>query len=61
MLKSWIEAGMPTYRLGPRCTRVNLNEFHQWVKKFRVGTEKSTSLDEIWDQAIEEVQNAIPE
>ena len=61
VLNSWIEAGMPIYRLGPRCIRVNLMEFHNWAKQFRVGTDKSTSLDEFWNQAVKEVQNGIPE
>ena len=60
-LNLWIKAGMPIYRLGPRCRRVNLMEFHNWVKQFRVGTEKTEPLDEAWNQAVKEVQNGIPE
>ena len=52
---------MPIYRLGPRCIRVNLMEFHNWVKQFRVGAEKTEPLDEAWNQAVKEVRNGIPE
>lgn len=60
VLNSWIEAGMPIYRLGPRCIRVSLMEFHDWVKQYRVGTETTETLDEAWNQAFEEVRNGIP-
>ena len=60
VLNSWIEAGMPIYRLGPRCIRVNLIEFHNWAKQFRVGAENTEPLDEAWNQAVEEVRNGIP-
>jgi len=60
ILNSWIEAGMPIYRLGPRCIRVNLLEFHNWAKQFRVGAENTEPFEEAWDQAVEEVLNGIP-
>ena len=60
VLNCWIKAGMPFYRLGPRCIRVSLTEFHDWVKQYRVGTETTDPLDEAWNQAVEEVRNGIP-
>jgi len=55
MLRLWIESGMPFYRLGPRCNRVKLDEFNDWVKKFRAGTDEKIHLDSIWDEVMEEV------
>ena len=55
MLKSWIENGMPFYRLGPRCNRVKLDEFNEWVKQFRVGADEINHLETVWNQVMEEV------
>ena len=55
MLKSWIESGMPFYRLGPRCNRVKLDEFDEWVKQFRVDADETNHLETVWDQVIKEV------
>ena len=55
MLRFWIKNGMPFYKLGPRCNRVKLNEFNEWVKKFRVGTDENNHLETVWEQVMEEV------
>jgi len=55
MLNSWKEDGMPYYRLGPRCNRVKLSEFDEWVKQFRVDTDETNHLETVWDQVMKEV------
>jgi excisionase family DNA binding protein len=52
-LKKWLKDGMPYYQVN-RCIRVRVDEFNQWMNRFRVGTSKP-DLDEVWDQVMEEV------
>jgi excisionase family DNA binding protein len=61
MLRFWIDNGMPFYRLGPRCNRVKLSEFDEWVKKFRSGTDDTSHLETAWNQVMEEVYDGIPD
>jgi excisionase family DNA binding protein len=51
-LKKWLKDGMPYYRVG-RCIRVRVDEFNQWMSRFRSGTFKD--LDTILDQVMMEV------
>jgi len=51
-LKKWLKSGMPHYRVG-RCIRVRVDEFNEWMNRFRVGTSKD--LDAVWDQVMREV------
>jgi excisionase family DNA binding protein len=52
-LKKWLKSGMPHYRVG-RCIRVRVDEFNDWMNRFRVGTSKP-DLDDVLDQAMREV------
>lgn len=51
-LKAWLNNGMPHYKVN-RCLRVRVDEFNQWMNRFRGGTSKD--LDTIWDQVMKEV------
>lgn len=51
-LKKWLRNGMPHYKVN-RCIRVRVDEFNQWMSRFRGGTSKD--LDTIWDQVMKEV------
>ena len=51
-LKKWLKDGMPYYKVN-RCIRVRVDEFNQWMSRFRGGT--SNDLDAIWDQVMKEV------
>ena len=51
-LKKWLKDGMPYYKVN-RCIRVRVDEFNQWMSRFRGGTSKD--LDTIWDQVMKEV------
>lgn len=51
-LKKWLNDGMPYYKVN-RCIRVRVDEFNQWMSRFRVGTSKD--LDAILDQVMREV------
>ena len=51
-LKKWLKDGMPYYKVN-RCIRVRVDEFNQWMSRFRGGT--SEDLDAIWDQVMKEV------
>ena len=55
MLRFWIQHGMPFYRLGPRCNRVKLDEFDEWIKQFRASTDEADHLETVWDEVIKEV------
>jgi len=52
-LKKWLKSGMPHYRVG-RCIRVRVDEFNEWMSRFRGGTSKP-DLDDVLDQAMREV------
>ena len=51
-LNKWLKDGMPYYKVN-RCIRVRVDEFNQWMSRFRGGT--SNDLDAIWDQVMKEV------
>jgi excisionase family DNA binding protein len=51
-LKKWLKDGMPYYKVN-RCIRVRVDEFNQWMSRFRGGTSKD--LDAILDQVMKEV------
>jgi len=51
-LKKWLKNGMPYYRVD-RCIRVRVDEFNEWMSRFRGGTSKD--LDTVWDQVMREV------
>ena len=51
-LKKWLKDGMPYYKVN-RCIRVRVDEFNQWMSRFRGGT--SEDLDAILDQVMREV------
>jgi excisionase family DNA binding protein len=51
-LKKWLKDGMPYYKVN-RCIRVRVDEFNQWMSRFRGGT--SEDLDAILDQVMKEV------
>ena len=55
-LKKWLKNGMPHYRVG-RCIRVRVDEFNEWMSRFRSGTSKpdKPDLDTIMDQVMREV------
>ena len=52
-LKKWLKDGMPYYKVN-RCIRVRIDEFNQWMNRFRGGT--SEDLDAILDQVMKEVK-----
>jgi lambda repressor-like predicted transcriptional regulator len=52
-LKKWLKRGMPYYKVN-RCIRVRVDEFNQWMSRFRAGT--SEDLDAILDQVMQEVK-----
>jgi excisionase family DNA binding protein len=52
-LKKWLKDGMPYYKVN-RCIRVRVDEFNDWMNRFRGGT--SQDLDAMLDQVIEEVK-----
>ena len=52
-LKVWLKNGMPYYKVN-RCIRVRVDEFDQWMSRFRVGT--SCNLDAMLDQVMKEVK-----
>lgn len=52
-LKKWLKDGMPYYQVN-RCIRVRVDEFNEWMNRFRVGT--SPDLDAMLDQVIKEVR-----
>ena len=51
-LKKWLKDGMPYYKVN-RCIRVRVDEFNQWMSRFRGGT--SNDLDTVWNQVMKEV------
>ena len=51
-LKKWLKDGMPYYKVN-RCIRVRVDEFNQWMSRFRGGTSKD--LDTVWNQVMKEV------
>lgn len=51
-LKKWLKDGMPYYKVN-RCIRVRVDEFNQWMSRFRGGT--SNDLDAVWNQVMREV------
>jgi excisionase family DNA binding protein len=51
-LKKWLKNGMPFYQVN-RCIRVRVDEFNEWMSRFRGGTSKD--LDTVWDQVMREV------
>jgi len=51
-LKKWQKGGMPYYKVNC-CVRVRVDEFNDWMNRFRGGTSKD--LDTIWDQVMKEV------
>jgi lambda repressor-like predicted transcriptional regulator len=52
-LKVWLKNGMPYYQVN-RCIRVRVDEFNEWMNRFRNGT--SQDLDAMLDQVVEEVK-----
>jgi len=48
-LKVWLKNGMPYYKVN-RCIRVRVDEFNDWMSRFRGGTSKD--LDTIWNQVM---------
>jgi excisionase family DNA binding protein len=52
-LKKWLKGGMPYYKVN-RCIRVRVDEFNDWMNRFRRGT--SEDLDAMLDQVMKEVK-----
>ncbi len=52
-LKKWLKDGMPYYKVN-RCIRVRVDEFNEWMSRFRGGT--SPDLDAMLDQVMKEVR-----
>ena len=52
-LKKWLRHGMPHFQVN-RCIRVRVDEFNDWMSRFRVGT--SCNLDAMLDQVMKEVK-----
>lgn len=54
ILRKWLQAGMPHYRIG-RSIRVRRNDFDKWLEQFRTeGTVPADRLVRLLDEAVKE-------